>query len=65
MFSYELYDDVTAEERKEIVALESAEIALDRAIMAYDVIMESQELQLREAELKCFEEAGDVNTLMD
>ena len=65
MFSYDLYEEMTADERKEIVALESAEIALDRAVMAYDVIMESQELQLREAELKCFEEAGDVNTLID
>ena len=65
MFSYDLYDDVSAEERKEVVALESAEIALDRAILAYDVIMESRELQLREAELKCFEESGDVNVLMD
>ena len=65
MFSYELYDDVTAEERAEIVALESAEIALDRAVMAYDVIMESRDLQLREAELKCFAESGDVNKLID
>lgn len=65
MFSYDLYDDVSSEERKEVVALESAEIALDRAILAYDVIMESRELQLREAELKCFEESGDVNVLMD
>ena len=65
MFSYDLYDDVTAEERAEIVALESAEIALDRAVMAYDVIMESRDLQLREAELKCFAESGDVNKLID
>ena len=65
MFSYDLYDDVTAEESAEIVALESAEISLDRAVMAYDVIMESRDLQLREAELKCFAESGDVNKLID
>lgn len=65
MFLYDLYEDVTDEQRVEIVALESAEIALDRAVTAYDVIMEARDMQLREAELKCFAESGDVNVLMD
>ena len=66
MFSYELFANVEDENTKEqMLAIESAEISLDRALATYDVIMESQDLALREAELKCFAEDGDVNTLMD
>lgn len=66
MFSYELFANVEDENTKEqMLAIESAEISLDRALAAYDVIMESQDLALREAELKYFAEDGDVNTLMD
>lgn len=66
MFSYELFANVEDENTKEqMLAIESAEISLDRALATYDVIMESQDLALREAELKCFAEDGDANTLMD
>jgi len=66
MFSYELFANVEDENTKEqMLAIESAEISLDRALAAYDVIMESQDLALREAELKYFAEDGDANTLMD
>lgn len=66
MFSYELFANVDDENTKEqMLAIESAEISLDRALATYDVIMESQDLALREAELKCFAEDGDANTLMD
>ena len=66
MFSYELFANVDDESTKEqMLAIESAEISLDRALATYDVIMESQDLALREAELKCFAEDGDANTLMD
>ncbi len=66
MFSYELFANVEDENTKEqMLAIESAEISLDRALTTYDVIMESQDLALREAELKCFAEDGDANTLMD
>lgn len=65
MLNYELYDNVSDTNRQYIVAVESAEIALDRSLLALDVIMESQELQIREAELKCFEESGDALNLMD
>lgn len=66
MFSYELYADVVDEDVKnQIVAIESAEIQLDRALAAYDAIMESQELALREADLRYFGESGDANALMD
>ena len=66
MFSYELFANVDDENTKEqMLAIESAEISLDRALATYDVIMESQDLALREAELKYFAEDGDANTLMD
>ena len=66
MFSYELFANVEDDNTKEqMLAIESAEISLDRALATYDVIMESQDLALREAELKCFAEDGDANTLMD
>lgn len=66
MFSYELFANVEDENTKEqMLAIESAEISLDRALATYDVIMESQDLALREAELKYFAEDGDANTLMD
>ena len=65
MLNYELYDSISEDDRKYAVALESAEISLDRSLLALDAIMESEELKIREAELKCFEESGDVLTLMD
>ena len=65
MLNYELYDSISEDDRKYAVALESAEISLDRSLLALDAIMESEELKIREAELKCFEESGDVLSLMD
>ena len=65
MLNYELYDSISEDDRKYVVALESAEISLDRSLLALDAIMESEELKIREAELKCFEESGDVLSLMD
>lgn len=53
------------EERQAMIALESAEISLDRALLAYKAIMESREINLREAELRCVMENGDACTLMD
>jgi hypothetical protein len=53
------------EERQDMIALESAEISLDRALLAYKAIMESREINLREAELRCVMEGGDACTLMD
>jgi hypothetical protein len=62
----ELYDTYESEqERENAIALESAEIALERSLLAYQAITESAELNLREAELRCVMESGDACTLMD
>jgi hypothetical protein len=60
---YAIYE--SAEERKNMIALESAEIALDRALLAYDAVRGARELNIREAELRCVMESGDACTLMD
>jgi hypothetical protein len=60
---YAIYE--SAEERENMIALESAEIALDRALLAYDAVRGARELNIREAELRCVMESGDACTLMD
>lgn len=58
-----LYTDIPEDEREDIVALESYEVKLDRLFNTYAAIMEAAELNIREAELKCFEESGDMDDL--
>lgn len=59
------YTDLQQDERDVIVALESCEIKLDRLFNTYSALMEASEVNLREAELKCFEESGNIDDLED
>lgn len=59
-----LYDEYTsAEDKSFMIEMEAADIKLDRLFNTLDAIMESHELNLREAELRCFEESGDMEDL--
>lgn len=54
---YEEYE--SPEEREATLALESAEIAMDRALLAADTACKMKEIKMREAELKFVQESGD------
>lgn len=59
-----LYDTISSpEERDVICAIESSSIAIDKSLLAYNAICEKAEINLREAELRCFEESGDIDDL--
>ena len=51
-------DDIALE-----AAVEAADIKVDRMLSAYKAICEKAELDLREAELRCFQESGDMDDL--
>lgn len=57
-----LYAEKT-EENVLLATMESAEIKLDRLLNTYCLMEENFEVSLREAELKCFEESGDMDDL--
>lgn len=57
-----LYAEKT-EDNKLILAMEKSELELDRAFALYNTFTESLNIDLREAELRCFEESGDIEVL--
>lgn len=59
---YETY--ANDEERQNDAFLESAEIAMDRALLAVETCDAMSEIAMREAELQCMMESGDAETLM-
>lgn len=60
-----LYNDLPADELDFELACESAELRADRAVATYRAICEKAELDLREAELLCIQESGDMDSLED
>jgi hypothetical protein len=60
---YEFFD--TEEDRENYVAMESAELAHDRIMLALDLANKSEQLAIREAEIKCIMESGDTLDLME
>ena len=55
---------LTESEIADEIAMETAAINLDRLFHAYNAVTEKAELDLRAAELKCFEESGDMDDLI-
>lgn len=51
-------DEVTSE-----ISLMKESLAIDKLVLAYNTLMEQEELNLREAELNCMMESGDIDTL--
>lgn len=51
-------DEVTSE-----ISLMKESLTIDKLVLAYNTLMEQEELNLREAELNCMMESGDMNTL--
>lgn len=60
-----LYNDLPADVLDFELACESAELRADRAVATYRAICEKAELDLREAELLCIQESGDMDSLED
>lgn len=64
MLSNILYTEYMSEDEKNLaIELETADIKLDRAVSAYVAICEKATLDLREAELQCFQESGNLDDL--
>ena len=57
-----LYNDNT-EFMQETVDLMKESLKIDRVLLAYESVCKQQELDIAEAELRCMEESGDINTL--
>lgn len=57
-------DYLTESEITEEIAFESAVLGLDRLTTAYTAMCEKAEMDLREAELKCVEESGNMDDLI-
>lgn len=50
-------------ERAEFLEYEKADLAFNRALLAYETYMDMHELRLRDVELKCMEESGSYDDL--
>lgn len=62
----DLYESFETEEERDLtLALESADIAVDKAILAYESCSRLEELNLREAEVQTMMEDGGVVELMN
>lgn len=57
-----LYNDNT-EFMQETVDLMKESLKIDRVLLAYESVCKQQELDIAEAELRCMEESGDIDTL--
>lgn len=60
-----LYNDLPTDELDFELACESAILRADRGVATYRAICEKAELDLREAELTCIQESGDMDALED
>lgn len=60
-----LYNDLPTDELDFELTCESAILRADRGVATYRAICEKAELDLREAELACIQESGDMDTLED
>lgn len=61
-----LYEEyATQEDRENAVLLENADIAVDRAILAYNTLQQMEQLNLRSAESRLVMESGDVDHLIE
>ena len=61
-----LYNEHTmtdAEEKENYLAFLKESVALDRALLALRTIEEKEAIDVVEAEIRCMEESGDINTL--
>ena len=57
-----LYND-NAEFMQETVDLMKESLKIDRVLLAYESVCKQQEFDIAEAELRCMEESGDIDTL--
>lgn len=61
-----LYNDfIDQNELESEVSLMQESLKIDKLILAYNTVMEQEELNLREAELKCMMESAGMNDLAD
>ena len=59
-----LYNNYVSESAiEEAASFEKMSLNIDRLLLAYESVCRKEELDIREAEIRCMEESGDIDLL--